>query len=112
MRRAFSVCMAVIFGAMIAHAQTTTATTSPADVKKLIAQLSSDQWQQRQEAQEQLVAIGDPAKDAVKQLLAGSSDPEVRTAAESILERIATAQKRGPTRVTLHMKDSLPKNIF
>src|SRR5438552_1822045 len=58
------------------------------DLPALIVKLSSDVFKERQQAQDQIVAIGQPATQPISHLLETTKDAELRTAAESILQRI------------------------
>ncbi len=88
-------------------------TTSPAvDVAALIAQLSSDDWSARQAAQDQLVAAGSRAVDALRAAIDQSSDEEVRQRGSAALALIAENDAVGPSMITLHEKDVLPRQLF
>jgi uncharacterized protein (UPF0297 family) len=66
------------------------ATEADDETKKLIADLSSDDWQTREDATEALKKKGLPALREVSGLL-DSQDPEVKTRAESIAKAIREA---------------------
>jgi len=89
----------------IAPASTTRPTTAPAaEVERLIAQLGADEWGLRQEAVDQLTALGDAVTDRIQRLAREARDEEVRARAESILKLLADHRLVGPTLVTLHLK--------
>jgi len=103
------VCMAVVAatgGVLPATAP------SGAEIQSLIERLSSDQFKEREEARDKLVAAGEPAVEALNTLLKSTRDPEVHTSAESILASIAENRKSGPTLLTLHFKDASPKTVL
>lgn len=93
----------------VALGQTSRATTGPATrpavVAELIRQLSGSDWKTRQEAQDKLVAMGQEAAGALRELRAKTNDDEVRTRAEAALRQIAPEVLFETTRVTLHVKD-------
>ncbi|MHC4606193.1 MAG: PDZ domain-containing protein [Planctomycetota bacterium] len=90
----------LVFGAA-AHAQ------EEGDVAKrvagLIKKLGSEDFQERENATEELRKIGDPAVPQLKKAMEEAEDPEVRARAESIVDEIEAAkeaeeEKKNPTR--------------
>lgn len=61
-------------------------------VRKLIGQLGDNDYATRKKATEELIKIGKPAIDTLKQVARSSKDPEVRWRAESILGKIQAAE--------------------
>ena len=55
-----------------------------AEVADLIGQLASKQWSVREKAQRRLVAIGEPAREKLRDALV-HEDPEVRSRASAAL---------------------------
>jgi hypothetical protein len=91
---------------------TTTATAAttrpaPADVPALIDRLKASDWATRAKAQEQLARLGEDARPALERLLKpdANTDLEAVEAARALLARLGTAERYGPTTVTLHLKD-------
>src|SRR5579875_2756193 len=78
-------------------------------IDKLIEQLGSDVFAEREEASKELAAIGVPALEALRQA-AKSEDAEVRKRAEELLPRIEMQAESmrilAPTRVHLLYKDT------
>jgi hypothetical protein len=63
-------------------------TGEPANrINELIKQLGDDDWKVREKATEELIKIGKPAIEQVKEAL-GSKDPEVRQRANHIIDKI------------------------
>src|SRR5437762_2646134 len=73
------------------------------DVGPLLAQLKSDDWRSRQEAVDKLVTMGDAAIPHLQQLLAGTSDNEVRSRAASAIARIEDQRRVGASMVTMKL---------
>ncbi|MDB5171515.1 MAG: repeat protein [Phycisphaerales bacterium] len=78
----------------------------------LLKRLSSDAWQQRQRAQDELVRMGDEARPVVKDLLARTTDTEVRTRLEAAVAQIDENRISGPSFITMHFKDADPREVF
>src|SRR5258707_521154 len=78
-------------------------------VAKLVKQLGSDDFEEREKASKELEAIGGPALDALR-AAAKSEEAEVKTRAASLLqkaEKKAIAEKvLTPTKVKLSFKDT------
>jgi hypothetical protein len=92
--------------------------TKPAEqeLQSLIAKLSSDVFKERQQAQDQIVAIGEPARASIKSLMETTKDAELRTAAESILARIPDQSARSDpskgTLVSLHFANAPAQEAY
>jgi len=85
--------------------------TDEAAIKKLVDQLGSDDFSERETAQKELAKIGMPAYEYLKKTLADPKcDPEVQQRAVGILERLdrelITTKVLTPTKVTLKYKDT------
>jgi len=83
--------------------------TLPAELPALIQQLSSDQWNLRQKAQDQIIAMGVDVRPAIEKLSAQTTDPQIKSSAEAILDQLATLDKTGPTLLTIHLS-KVPAN--
>src|SRR3954469_5997985 len=59
-----------------------------ADMEKWITQLTSDDWKERQQALERLVALGDDAVPRLNILADAADDGEVRTRAAAAIRQI------------------------
>jgi hypothetical protein len=82
-------------------------TTQPSkDVEAVIAQLSTDGWKARQQAQERLVGMGPAVVERLKQLVRETQDEEVRSRAETALRQIEANDYSGPTLITLHLNNA------
>jgi hypothetical protein len=80
--------------------------TSPARVQELIEQLGSDEWRQREQAQQHLVGLGAAAVDALAKAAASDDvDPEVKSRAAAALSAIRAQDTDGPSLLTMHLKD-------
>lgn len=89
--------------------------TAPAkpDVEALIRQLSADEWRQRESAQEQLVLLGQDARQPLERLLGDPArDEETRSRAEAALAQIAENESIGASIVTLRVRNARPQEIF
>src|SRR4051812_28033025 len=84
-------------------------TQSTSEVDTLIHQLSSDNWRQRQAAQERLVVLGDEAREPLARAAKEGADDETRSRAESALAQIDENQAIGPSIITLHLKNIAPQ---
>src|SRR3954464_2052731 len=78
----------------------------PPEIPALIKQLSDDNYQTRQDAQDQLVRFGTDARPALQELLTRTTDPEARTRAEAALGMIEENRTTGASLVTLHVADA------
>src|SRR5436309_12935452 len=58
------------------------------EIARLIEELGSKKFRQREEAAQALEALGEQALDALRQAAAKSDDPEVRFRAERLLTRL------------------------
>jgi WD40 repeat protein len=65
------------------------ATPNAAAIQRLIAQLGSDRFAQREAASRRLKVIGEPAISALDKAATTSEDPEVRRRAEQLLQAIS-----------------------
>ena len=85
--------------------------TAP-DVSALIVQLDADDWRARDAAAEQLVAIGEPVRPAMADAADHAASPEVRSRAAGVIAKLNQAAAERPTRVTLHMSNANPRDVF
>lgn len=70
----------------------------PAEVAKLIQQLGSDDFAEREAAHHKLESLGELAFDALRQAITESDDPEIKSRAQRILDAVATKGLRDETR--------------
>lgn len=111
---------ALLVLACIARAQlsnpssTAASTTAPLPpIAELIGQLASDQWQERESAQQRLVALGPGAIDALTAAAnRADADPETRTRAAAALVAIHQLDTDGPTLLTMHFKDAPAQQVL
>lgn len=83
-----------------------------AKIDQLVAQLSSDVFRERQQAQEKLVAIGRDALPTLHRLADSRAQEEVRSRARAAIRRIEDNAMVGGTRVTLKLSNVTPKEAF
>src|SRR5690349_14721897 len=88
------------------------ATQGSPETEALIRQLSADDFHQRQAAQDQLVSMGDAARERLQRAAHEAADEETRTRAEAALAQIAENSTVGPSYITLHLKDAPPAELF
>lgn len=81
-------------------------------IDALVEQLGSDTWQQRQAAQDQLVALGAAATGRLRAHLEAAQDPEIRGALETVLADLWLHEVTGQTLVTLQLHDAAPREAF
>ncbi|CAN5457522.1 hypothetical protein BH09PLA1_BH09PLA1_30300 [soil metagenome] len=104
-----------LFAARLAFANPTTAPASsqPADpIDSLIAQLSADEWRTREDAQDELVALGDAAIGRLRVAVAENPSVEARQRAQAAINRINERQVTGASLITLHMKNATLSDVF
>ena len=82
-------------------AKTAALPKTPAKIDRLIKQLGSDKFEEREAASKALEAIGEPARDALRKAESGSDDPEVRRRAE----RAINALDANLTKQSLSLKE-------
>lgn len=90
-------------------------TLSPAVAEKvdaLVAGLSSNRWEARQRAQDELSRLGPEIRGKLSAALAASEDEEVRTRIEAILRKLDENRVSGISLISIHMKDASPKEVF
>jgi hypothetical protein len=82
---------------------------SPEKISKLIEKMGSSDFEDREEAQKQLDAIGEPALEALKKAMS-SEDTEVRRRAEELVKKIEkrteSTKVLQPTKIHLVYKDT------
>jgi hypothetical protein len=94
------------------HGQDAHATSRPTGVQALLEQLGADDWRVRQAAQDKLIEMGLDVVPDLRNLLRATSDDEVRTRAEAAIRQIDEAERNGPTRITLHVKDASVMDVL
>ena len=85
---------------------------TPAVQQKLLADLASDTWAVRQRAQESIVQLGPAALPMIQAALTKENDAEVRGALTTARDRINRDRILGPSYITIHLKNALPKEVF
>jgi hypothetical protein len=84
------------------------AANEPKDIERLIRQLGSDQFAEREAATQALDKVGAPALPALRSAIAGG-DAEVRRRAERLMQnieqRLETEELLQPTKIRLDYKD-------
>ena len=78
---------------------------APSDVDTWIAQLTSDDWKQRQQAMEKLVALGDDAVPRLTKLADNADDGELRTRAGAAIRQIEENRIAGTSLISLKLDD-------
>ena len=87
--------------------------TQPSDpIQALIDQLAADEWRAREDAQEQLTALGADVIPRLQRVVAESSSEEARQRAGAAINRIRERQVTGSSLITLHMKNVSPREVF
>jgi WD40 repeat protein len=81
--------LVVMTGLLAAAAGPADGPPSAEELDRLILKLGDDDLATRSAVRKQLEAIGEPAADALRKASASSDDPEVRTAANALLEVFA-----------------------
>jgi len=81
-------CSALLLSAVVGgeDAKTAAPMKTAAEIERLIEQLGSDQFGEREAASKALEAIGEPALDALRKAATGSSDAEIRQRAEDLVK--------------------------
>ena len=86
---------------------TTTQPAAPAiDRQAILKQLASTDWHQRKAAIETLVALGEPGKPFIEELVQSAADAEARNNAQAALAQIDDNRLTGPSYITLHLKNA------
>src|SRR5262245_324565 len=75
---------------------------SSSEIETLIQHLSADDFRQREEAQAQLVQLGDSVRGRLERLVTESADQETRSRAEAALVQIDENASHGPSLITMH----------
>ncbi len=101
------------------HAEVTPATQAAAvtqpvatDVDQLIKQLGSDDADDRDSAQKQLVEMGQQVAAKLKQAAENDEDPEIRSRASAALAQMKDSQDNGTSLITLHRKDATAQDAL
>jgi hypothetical protein len=102
----------VLIYAAIARTQPATTQSTFSDIETLFGQLASDNWKQRQHAQEALVMLGADVRPRLQQLIREGASEEVRARAEAALQQIAENEECGMSPVTLKLSDAEPREVF
>lgn len=84
---ATALALLLVCAAVLAQEKPENSTPTQEEIKKLVAALGSDSWQERTEAEKKLIRTGKAAGPALEEALK-SEDPETVSRAERILEEI------------------------
>jgi len=96
-----------------ATSPTSLPTTLPAALlEPLLKQLSGDEWKIRQNAQDQIVALGPDILPDLRAALKQTHDEEIRTRLEASIKLIEQNSPFVPTLISLHYKDSPPQMVL
>lgn len=106
--------IALAIPAALADDASTTAAPESTDerVDQLVQQLASDDWQERQRAQQSLIQLGEGAVGRLQGLIGQTDDPEVRAAIETVLSEVSLHAMIGQTLVTLDLTNVPAEQAF
>lgn len=80
----------------VAQEEKTLAPPSSAEsVEALVAELAAEEFKTRQAARQKLLALAESAVPGLTQAVRESDDPEIRTTAQELLEKIAGVARPG-----------------
>ena len=113
-------CLASIVLNGVCMAQTTRPSTLPTTqpaigdprIEKFIGELSADDWQTRQKAQDALVQYGLDIRLRLSAVLRETKDEETRARVEAALRQIEENRITGASLITLHMTGAKPAEVF
>lgn len=90
------------------------ATSQPAiqGVDQLVRELASDNWADRQGAQQKLVGLGDAALPTLRKAMKSSRDPEMVSRIEEAIRQIDANRLTGPSIVTLDYDNADLKTVL
>jgi len=116
--RALCAGVAILLASMTARGQTpaTQASSpstqpSPQQVAALIQAMGQDQYQARQKAQDDLIDLGPAVEPALRQAVADSTSPEIRSRAAAAILQIEDRIADAPTFITLHAAGANPADV-
>ena len=83
-------CSALLLSAVVGgeDAKTAAPAKTPAEIDRLIKQLGSDDFDEREAASKALEAIGEPVLEALRKAATGSDDAEIRRRAEVVFKAV------------------------
>jgi len=82
-------------------------------LEPFLKRLASDRWQDRQDAEQDLIKMGEDARPFIAELRKREAgDREVRTRLEAALSQIDDNRVLGPSFITLHLKDATARTVF
>jgi len=84
----------------------------PDTADEWLHRLASDDWHERQKAVDELVRLGRDAHPLLEELLRDGAAGEVRKNLERAIDQIEYNRLLGPSRITLHVKDAAPREVF
>ena len=96
-------------------ASTTAPSTQPLDsaAAARVAQLDSDDWHTRQQAEDQLVAQGESVRSQMRGVMADASrSEETRSRAAAVIARLDQAAANSPTLITLNAVRENPREVL
>src|SRR2546430_9705368 len=113
-------CLASIVLSGVCMAQTTRPSTLPTTqpaigdprIEKFIGELSADDWQTRQKAQDALVQYGLDIRQRLSAVLRETKDEETRARVEAALRQIEENRTTSALLITLPMKGAQPAEVF
>lgn len=79
---------------------------------EILRHLNAGDWRQREQTVHRLVELGADARPVLKDLARRNLDFEARKNIELALARIEESRLMGPSRITLHVKDATPGQVF
>jgi hypothetical protein len=82
------------------------------EVETLFKQLSAEEFKTREAARKALIDRGEEAIPQIKALAEKTQDPETKSAVAAILKAIEVQGVKGPTFITLDVKDAAPKDVI
>lgn len=83
-----------------------------ARIESLIQDLSSDAWTTREKARAELIKIGPPALQRLREVSRNAKDPDLALQADLAVTQIQFTGDFGATLVTLNLEDVTPDVIF
>ncbi len=104
---ALALAMTMVIGSCVCRAADSGSapTTMPADVSRLVADLTSDDYNQRESAQVALVRMGPEAEGPLNEILRGEQSPEAQARVQQAIQQIEDNLHFGPSVITMHYKD-------
>jgi hypothetical protein len=102
---------AVLLGVSVTQLLADVAATQ-SNTDQLINQLGSDNFEERDAAQKQLVDAGQPALPALKKAVESSTDPEIRSRAAAALAELKEHADNDVSLITVNMQDAPTQDVL